>query len=72
MVVTEYEFWQQFVPAGCLISDSVLYPNRDTIIYRGVTYTAPATVYFQNNITITLPTDSIVMGSEVFSSWSWN
>ncbi|MBP7306337.1 MAG: hypothetical protein KA987_09515 [Saprospiraceae bacterium] len=66
LIVTEYEFWQQFAPAGCLISDSVLYPNQNTIIYRGVTYTAPATVYFQNNITITLPTDTIFMGNEVF------
>ena len=57
LITTEYEFWQQWQSAGCIILDSIWYKTRDTLVYHGTPITTSITL--DNTATITLPKDSI-------------
>lgn len=63
VMTTEYEFWQQFQSAGCLRQDTVFFPNSMTLIYQGVTHTAPYSLTLDNTITITIPNDTIFLNA---------
>ena len=63
VMTTEYEFWQQFQSASCLRQDTVFFPNSMTLIYQGVTHTAPYSLTLDNTITITIPNDTIFLNA---------
>ncbi|MBK6989143.1 MAG: T9SS type A sorting domain-containing protein [Bacteroidetes bacterium] len=67
VITTEYEFWQQYKNQGCMISDTVFFPDSMTFIYHGTTYNAPFSITLDNNKTISIPNDTIFFGGDTLT-----